>query len=67
MDDKQLWYKSRGVYGSLISLLTAVASGSHYYFSPEEQKMIFDLVVTFGGSIGGVLSLIGRMFAKKLF
>jgi hypothetical protein len=56
---------SRGVWGGIIALLAFVAGMLGFTFSDVDQRQLIDLIVPLQAGIGGVLAIIGRVWATK--
>jgi hypothetical protein len=56
---------SRGVWGGIIALLAFVAGLLGYTFSEADQRQLIDLIEPVMAGIGGVLAIIGRVWATK--
>ena len=64
MDGKE-WYKSKTVWGGLIAVGAAVASGFGVVVDADTQSQISDLIVVGIGAIGGLIAIYGRVKAGK--
>ena len=57
------WYKSRGVWGAIVTLAVAVGAGG-IDVSELDQAEAVDLLMVGGGAVGGLLALVGRIRAR---
>ena len=63
--DEKLWYQSKAVWGGLIAVGAAVASGFGVVVDSGTQGQIADLIIAGVGVIGGLLAIYGRVKAGK--
>jgi len=69
MNDTKAWYESKGVWGSLISIIALVVGlfGVHN-LTPEVQAQLSDNLATIGSAlgvvVGSIVALYGRLTAK---
>jgi len=61
--DKKKWYQSKTIIGSVVAVLGMILSAFGYGLNPDEQAQLSAIVVSVGGSVGGVLAIYGRVKA----
>jgi hypothetical protein len=60
------WYLSKGVWGGIVAALAGVASLLlNVSWTDIAQNQLVDLLVSLGSLIGGVLAVLGRLFATR--
>lgn len=64
MTDFKAWYQSKTVWGSLITLLSMVTAFAGTPINPADQQSLITLTTTVAGSVGAIVSLVGRVVAK---
>ena len=72
-EEKEIWYQSKGVWGSvivmLLGVLTSLNIGSFGPVSVEnvaaEKETMVEMLSQFGVFIAGAIALWGRLKAKK--
>lgn len=65
MEDDKPWYYSRTIWGALIAVIAPVMAVFDLPLSPSLQSELAENIVLFIGAIGGVVALLGRVFAKS--
>lgn len=65
MTQEKVWYQSKAVWGSLVTIGATAAGVAGVVISPEIQDQIVNTVVLIATGIGGLVSLIGRIKADK--
>jgi len=65
MMDEKAWYTSKTVWGGLIAVGAAIASGFGVVVDADTQGQIADLIVVGVGAIGGLIAIYGRVKAGK--
>lgn len=64
MNEFKAWYHSKTVWGSLITLISMVAAFAGSPINPADQQSLITLTTTAAGSLGAIISLVGRVVAK---
>ena len=64
MNDTKAWYQSKSVWGSIITIGSMVAAIVGTPITPADQQMLITLTTTAAGSVGALVSLVGRLVAK---
>lgn len=64
MPEFKAWYQSKTVWGSLITLLSMVTAIAGTPINPADQQSLITLTTTVAGSVGAIVSLVGRVVAK---
>lgn len=65
MDDVKAWYRSRTVWGALIAILASLANAAGVEVTTGDEGELADLVIAAVGTIGGLIALYGRIFARR--
>lgn len=65
MDSTKQWWKSKTVWGGLITLGAAVAGAFGVSVDAETQGMIVEYVSITASAIGGLVAILGRIKADK--
>ncbi len=65
MDGTKKWYQSRGVIGSMISIIALAASFVGYKITPAEQVAAVELTLQAIALGGALLAWYGRIKATK--
>lgn len=65
MEDQKLWFQSRAIIGSIVTILALVAGAFNYVIDAQTQVEIVDLVMVLVGVAGSVLAIFGRVKASK--
>lgn len=63
--DSKSWYASKTVWGGLVALLCGIGQLGGYIVAPEDQETLSGLLTAVGASVGGILSIIGRLVATR--
>ncbi|MBW3098672.1 hypothetical protein [Pseudohoeflea coraliihabitans] len=63
MYDTKAWYRSKTVWGSIITLFSMAAALAGAPIETADQQMLTTLATTAAGALGGILSLVGRVSA----
>ncbi|MGH8676873.1 MAG: hypothetical protein ACREUQ_00790 [Burkholderiales bacterium] len=63
MSDAKPWWESRGMWGSIVAASAGVAGVLGYSISDVDQVALADLGLAAAGAIGGLVALIGRLYA----
>jgi len=58
------WYKSKSVWGSVISFAAIVAGAFGYTFGAEDQAALVDTIMQVVAGAGVLLAMYGRLVAK---
>jgi len=58
------WWKSKGVWGGVITVLAAGAGAMGIDVGPDAQDQAVKHITTLVGAGGGLFALIGRLMAK---
>ena len=69
MNDTKPWYASKGIWGSIIAIISlALGLFGGHAMTPEAQVTLTDQIVAvasgIGTLIGSILAIIGRLTAK---
>jgi hypothetical protein len=60
------WYLSKGVWGGIVAALAGVASLLlNVRWTDTDENQLVDLLVSLGSLIGGLLAVLGRLFATR--
>ena len=60
------WLKSRGIWGAVITVVAGVFAWFNIgEASIDDQGQAVDYLVAIGAAAGGLIALLGRVFAKK--
>ena len=65
MYDVKSIFASKTIWGGLLALAASAAAIWGYSISPADQAQIVELITGFGGAIGSVLAIYGRIVATK--
>ena len=65
MDDVVAWYRSRTVWGALIAIAASLANAAGIEVTAGDAAELADLLVAAAGTIGGLMALYGRIFARR--
>ena len=65
MNDVKAWYRSRTVWGALIAILASLANAAGVEITTGDEGELADLVIAAVGTIGGLIALYGRIFARR--
>jgi len=65
MDETKPWYASSGVWGGIIAVAAPVVGALHFNISPADQASLSVAIAAIGGSIGGIVAIVGRVTASK--
>jgi len=65
MYGNQPWYASKTVWGGIVALLAGIAGIFGYAVDLDTQNEIAALAVAAIGSVGGLVSIYGRVKAEK--
>ena len=65
MPNTKSWLASKAVWGGLIAIVATVATWFGYGMSAGDQAGIVDGLVIVGGAVGGLLAIVGRVYATK--
>lgn len=65
MYDVKSIFASKTIWGGLIALIASAAAIWGYAITPADQAQIVELITGFGGIIGSVLAIYGRIVATK--
>jgi hypothetical protein len=65
MKDTKPIYLSKTVVGAVVTVLAMIATAFGYGIGADDQAQIVDLVVSFGGLMGGLFAIYGRVVASK--
>jgi hypothetical protein len=65
VEDTKRWWQSKGVIGAIIVILVLAARQLGYEITGEDQTSLTDGVVNLAGTLGALLSLVGRLTATK--
>lgn len=60
------WWRSRGVWGGVVSMLAGVAAGLGYALSESAQADIVELIIGLAGMAGGGVAVWGRIKAETM-
>lgn len=63
MDSKN-WYKSKGVWGGLVAMVTGLIFTAFKIDLEPEHDTIIELIMSIVTLIGGITAFIGRIVAK---
>lgn len=59
------WWMSRTLWGASIAVYSGILGLAGYAgITPEDQKQLVDLLVALGPIIGGILAVVGRVYAQ---
>lgn len=64
MNETKSWYQSKTVWGSIITLVSMAAAFAGAPIAAADQQSLITLTTTAAGSLGAIVSLIGRVVAK---
>lgn len=59
------WFKSRGVWGAVITLVAAIAGMIGLEISAEEKAELVETLPLIAATVGGLLALVGRVWARS--
>lgn len=65
LDGTKSALKSRGVWGGVVSILAFVLGFLGYTLSDADQSTLTMLLPGIVSGIGGVMAIVGRVFAKQ--
>lgn len=65
MNDNKGWWQSKGMWGGLVTMLSAVAMIFGYTITEADQAEITDLIFAVVTGVGGILAWVGRKKAEK--
>jgi hypothetical protein len=65
MNDTKKWWQSKGVIGSIVSILALGARFLGYDIDPTAEQQIALIVLEAIAAAGALLALIGRIVADK--
>ncbi|MEM9329971.1 MAG: hypothetical protein AAGA53_01520 [Pseudomonadota bacterium] len=66
MVDEKVWYRSKTIWGSLVTVLATVFGGLGYAVTPEGQAELVDAIVDLIGTLGAIIAIYGRLNATKV-
>lgn len=64
-DDMKAWYRSRTVWGALIAIFASLANTAGIEVTAGDEGELADLLVSAVGTLGGLVALYGRIFARR--
>ena len=65
MNEVVAWYRSRTVWGALVTILASLAHFSGIDATAAEEGELADLIVAAVGALGGIVALVGRLSARR--
>ena len=65
MDDQKVWYQSRAIIGSIITILALLAGLFNLTITAEDQSNIVELVMVAVGVVSSIFAIWGRVRASK--
>lgn len=65
MDDEKVWYQSRSVIGSVVTILALICGLFNLTVDEQAQSDIVNLTVVVVGVVGSEVSIWGRVTATK--
>lgn len=65
MDDEKVWYQSRSVIGSAVTILALICGLFNLTVDAQTQSDIVNLTVVVVGVVGSAISIWGRVTATK--
>ncbi len=63
-DETKPWYMSRTVWGALIAIAASLANAAGVEIKAADEGELADLLVSAAGTIGGLIAIYGRIFAR---
>jgi len=65
MTESEKWYKSKTIWGAIITVVAFVLGMLGYDISAEDQSFIINNIIALVGIFGGSLAVYGRIKATK--
>ena len=65
MEDQKVWYMSRSILGSIVTIIALVAGLFNLTIDTETQNGIVELAMVIAGVFGSFVAIIGRIKASK--
>ena len=65
MEDQKLWYQSRTILASIVTVIALIAGGFNLTIDAQTQGEVVELVSVVVGVIGSVVAIYGRIKASK--
>lgn len=65
MTGSKKWYKSKGVWGGIVTLLTIALGWFGYYLTPEQIELTVLAFMSIASGISTLVGLWGRLKAKE--
>ena len=65
MDETKVWYQSRTIIGSIVTILALLAGFFNLTITTEDQNGIVELVMVAVGVVSSIFAIWGRVRASK--